>query len=166
MRLQSLIIARDAHTAVDTAVPEWEVPVLMVEHGEGKITLGAIQVLDRELPDPKSEFERLGAKYGMAAEGSEQKVENVFGKGAMGIRVLGTLIEQSAELERAAEANAAAEAEKLESAKLEAQKAEDARVEARAQQIVAERDAKAAKEVAELVGEPAKGSGVLGLNKK
>lgn len=58
-------IRRDELTTIKECVPEWEVPLLQVVHGEGVsiITTEGDPVANRESPNVGEEFERLAARY-------------------------------------------------------------------------------------------------------
>lgn len=66
-------------------VPPWEVPVLQAVHGDADVQVVGSVTLDRELPEPTAEYERLERRYGRDSKSEQAYVAMVYGQFGAGI---------------------------------------------------------------------------------
>lgn len=78
-------------------VPEWEVGVLQAQWGDNAVVLNEDEptIIERKLPDPRDEFERLAQLYGPRF-GDSPYVASVFGNFGPGVNRLADAILGSA----------------------------------------------------------------------
>lgn len=88
----ALIKISSTHTQ-RVEVPRWEVPVLQVIHGNAVEIVGQV-VIDRAVPDPAAEFQRLAARYGPKNE-KVPAVAAIYGNFGPGTTALRTEIRNS-----------------------------------------------------------------------
>lgn len=91
-------MTRDVLMQIERTIPVWEVPILDMVHG-GQITvLDKDVIVDRALPDVRTEFERLEAVYrNHRTEGGAPGapvVAQVYGDGPRGFKELGKAIKE------------------------------------------------------------------------
>ena len=95
IRMVNVLVERSEHLSIPRAIGAWELPVLELVHGPEKVTItkGFVYV-DRELPDPQAEFERLDKRY---LEESGQPWVALAYAGARGVKDLEKAIAESQE---------------------------------------------------------------------
>lgn len=95
MRMVNVLVERSEHLAIPRAVGAWEVPVLELVHGTDKVrVLDTVTEVNRELPDPLAEFERLERRYGRDEESGRSWVSQAYA-GARGINDLERAMQDS-----------------------------------------------------------------------
>ena len=99
IRYITVKIMRDVLSTVERTVPEWEVPILdSVNSGQLQLVEGKDRIVDRPLPDARSEHDRLEAAYRGCARSENgtptaSVVAAVYGEGPRGFRALKDAIE-------------------------------------------------------------------------
>ena len=88
----ALIKISSTHTQ-RVEVPRWEVPVLQVIHGNDVVITGQV-IVDRAVPDPAAEFQRLATRYGPKNE-KVPAVAAIYGNFGPGTTALRTEIRNS-----------------------------------------------------------------------
>lgn len=95
MQMVNVLVKRSEHLAIPRAVGAWEVPILELVHGSDKIeVLDEVTEVDRELPEPLAEFERLERRYGRDEESGRSWVSQAYA-GARGISDLERAMKES-----------------------------------------------------------------------
>lgn len=82
MSLRQILVKvqRDPMTAIAAVIGAHELPILEVLHGEGSITVVDEAHGEIETPDPREEYARIGARYGVHPEYGMPLVEYVYGR--------------------------------------------------------------------------------------
>lgn len=92
MKVEVTLNAMSKHSKV---VPAWEVPVLEAQWGENLVIRDEAIFLDRELPEPSDEFERLSQQYG-PKHADTPFVAAVYGNFGPGVNTLRDEISRAA----------------------------------------------------------------------
>lgn len=86
-------VRRSEHESTNVEIPVWELPVLQVVHTEELVeVLEEDLVVDRQYPDPQSEYARLEARYKKDVETDTTYVAAVYGRAPMGVKKLADAI--------------------------------------------------------------------------
>lgn len=101
-------VTRSETTMFSVIVAPWEVALLAAVNGSDVVKVIGDVPVDKPLPDPGVEYDRLATKYGIDKEGGGQEfVALVYGMGARGVEAIAKEIEKA---ERKATVAAAAAA--------------------------------------------------------
>lgn len=79
---------RSETTTMALDVPPWEVPVLAAVNGEDRVQIIGETPVNRMLPDPAAEYDRLVAKYKHGGDSETPHVASVYGVGQRGVEQL------------------------------------------------------------------------------
>lgn len=96
MRFVNVLVIRDERLSMPRYVGAWEIPVLQVVHGVDKVEVNGKDFIDvdRELPDPTAEFDRLSRRYGDDEKTGVSHVSMAYA-GARGVEDLAHAIVKS-----------------------------------------------------------------------
>jgi hypothetical protein len=86
---------RSETTILAIDVPPWEVPVLAAVNGEDRIQIIGETPVNKMLPDPAAEFDRLVTKYKDNKESGQDYVSIVYGVGQRGVTALANEIKKA-----------------------------------------------------------------------
>jgi len=79
---------RSETTVITLDVPPWEVPVLAAVNGEDRIQVIGETPVNKMLPDPAAEFDRLVTRYKHGGDSEMPYVAAVYGIGQRGVEQL------------------------------------------------------------------------------
>jgi hypothetical protein len=88
---------RSETTTFALDVPPWEVAVLAAVNGEDRVQIIGETPVNRMLPDPAVEFDRLVTKYKADNESGQDYVSLVYGVGQRGVAALASEINKARE---------------------------------------------------------------------
>jgi hypothetical protein len=88
---------RSETTTMTIDLPPWEVPVMAAVNGEDRVVVIGETPVNRALPEPGVEYDRLAAKYKQNTENGQDYVATVYGVGQRGVEALAREINKAAE---------------------------------------------------------------------
>jgi hypothetical protein len=86
---------RSETTTFALDVPPWEVAVLAAVNGEDRVQVIGETPVNKPLPDPAAEFDRLVTKYKADNESGQDYVSLVYGVGQRGVSALKAEIDKA-----------------------------------------------------------------------
>lgn len=97
-------VTRSETTMFAVNVVPWEVGLLAAVNGSDVVKVVGDVPVDKPLPDPGVEYDRLATKYGIDKEGGGQDfVALVYGMGARGVEAIAKEIEKASQRAAAAQ---------------------------------------------------------------
>ena len=91
-------VTRSETTVFAVRVAPWEVALLAAVNGPDVVKVVGDVLVEKPLPDPGVEYDRLATKYGSDKEGGGQEfVALVYGMGARGVEAIAKEIEKAAQ---------------------------------------------------------------------
>lgn len=86
---------RSETTTITLDVPPWEVAVLAAVNGEDRVQIIGETPVNKMLPDPAAEFDRLVTRYKHSGDNETPFVAAVYGVGQRGVEALAKEIEKA-----------------------------------------------------------------------
>jgi hypothetical protein len=93
---------RSETTKLTLDMAPWEVAVMAAANGNSHVAVIGETPVNRQLPDPAAEYDRLAAKYKFEGDGGRTYVSLVYGEGDRGIAELAKEIDKARAVARAA----------------------------------------------------------------
>lgn len=88
-------LRRSETTSLTTDIAPWEVPVFAAVNGEDAVTVLGETPVNRALPDPAVEYDRLARKYKADKADGQEWVAKVYGLGQRGLTALAAEIRKA-----------------------------------------------------------------------